>query len=214
MASPFSLLLPGRTWACDWCGFQPVRDFIRSPALDIERQHGCKGHTKIDLATGAVDEHANAYQLRAVCIYELDALVDTSAGRQDVIDDEYALASFHMLWAAEEPLSIRALLSVSRGCTKVSCDFIGEDDAKRGWAEDNIGFDCCTVFSECAPKLLNILRIAEYMELLEVAIGVTTTGQHEVTGQQGAGFFKEGKGFGFSHSTLIVPMSGFARRYT
>jgi hypothetical protein len=43
---------------------------------------------------------------------------------------------------------------------------------------------------------------------------VATTGQYEVTGQQCAGFFKQGEGFSFSHSTLIVPMSACARRYT
>ena len=214
MASPFSLLLTSRTWSCDGRGFQPVRDFIRGPALDIQRQNRCKWHSKVDFATRSVNKDADADELRAVSIYELDALIDAAASRQDVIHDEHALAGFHVLRAAQKTLAIGTLFAIGRGGSQMPCDLVGKHDAKCGWPKDDIGFYSGALRCKRTTQLLNILRIAENVELFKVSIGVATTGQYEVTGQQCAGFFKQGEGFSFSHSTLIVPMSACSRRYT
>ena len=145
---------------------------------------------------------------------KLDAFIDAAASRQDVIHDEHALAGFHMLRAAQKPLAIGALFAIGCGGSEMPCDLVGKHDTKCGWPKDDIGFYIRALRCKRTSKLLNILRIAEHVELFKVSIRVTTTGQYEVTGQQCAGFFKQGEGFSFSHSTLIVPMSACPRRYT
>jgi len=214
VASPFLLLLSSRSWTCDWNSFQPVRNLIRCPALDVQRQNGCQRGSKVNLAPRAVNKNTNTYQFRAVGIDKLDALIDAAACCQNVIHDEHALAGFHVLRAAQETLSIGTLFTIGCGGSEMPCDFVGKHDAKCGWPKDDIGFYIRALRCKRTSKLLNILRIAENVELFKVSIRVASTGQYEVTGQQCAGFFKQGEGFSFSHSTLIVPMSAITRRYT
>ncbi len=81
-------------------------------------------------ATGAVDEDGRADDLRARAAYRVERVLDGSAGRHDVVDDQHSLPRAELEPATElpAPTALRPL-GIDRPQLHLTRDLMREDDA-------------------------------------------------------------------------------------
>lgn len=171
------------------------------------QQRRARHVAEINFAPAAVDEHADGDRDATVLFHDVDDFFDRAAGRDDVFDDEAALARVQREAAAECHLAVLALCEDRARAERLAC-LMGEQDAARDGADDGLDVRVFEFFSHGLAELLRVLWVLQDVEFLDVVRAVEAARQEEMAIHNRVCFDQKFLDFCFCHwhgdFTLLV----------
>src|SRR5205807_1165963 len=111
-----------------------------------------------------------------------------SAGREDVVDDQDALARIQAEAAPElAALAVRRALGIDRARAELAGDLVRDDDAAGRGPRDRLHTETARGFRDRRAQPLGLLRPLQHLELLEVEGRVLAGAEEEVALEVGPG---------------------------
>src|SRR5439155_475098 len=162
--------------------FRAERTLRRSVRGNVEAPEGVDRDLETRRATRSIDQDRGPHDGPARRAHRIDRLLDRSARRHDVVDNEHALACREREPAAELATG-RSLapLRIDRTHAELPRDFMGQDDPARGWAGHCLHPERPRPHRDRRTEPLRFRGMLEHLELLEIERRVAARSEDEVS---------------------------------
>ena len=169
------------------------RKRIRFKGFHFHLDKTDKGTTEVRfLLAAAIDNHADRGNDPAVCVHDIDRLLDAPAACDNVFgDDEFFALVDRKPTSQSEAAGF--FLDKDVTLTQGATDFLPDDDAAEGRGDDGVAIERAQFISQLSAHALRDVGVLQQKRALKILATVQTGTQNKVTVEQRTSFAEEGK---------------------
>lgn len=152
---------------------------------EIQRDERMKRHLQVCRPVAAIDDRRRADDRRTRGFDGRDGFPGRKTRRDDVLDDDHAIARFEAEPAPERHLPVLPL-DENRAQLQAAPHFVTDDEPAHGWRQYDRRRERPQTIGECAAQGFGVRGMLEHQRTLEVPRTVQPRRQLEVPVQEGA----------------------------